>query len=334
MHAEADAWGREPRARTPFRAKDLGTLLRSGAKEWIEDKAPRLAAALAYYSVFSLAPLIVIAVSVAGLVFDDAASRARVVGTVAGFMGAAGAEVVEGILEAADKPRTGIAATIAGIAVLLFGALGVFGQLKDSLNTIWEVAPDPRLPFKRKLLLGLRRKFLSFAALLGTGFLLLVSLLASAALSALTSRFLGGKALVAEVVNFALTLLVATALFALIFKLLPDVRMAWKDTFVGAAATALLFVIGKTLIGLYLGRGAVGSAYGAAGSVVVVLVWVYYSSLVLFYGAEVTQIYANRHGSNVTLRRGAVPLTTEVALTQDEPWNEDRKNSRGEGRAV
>lgn len=287
-------------------------------KDWNEDKAPRLAAALAYYTIFSLAPLLIIVISIAGLVFGQDAARGEVMGTIRGVMGEDGAEMIGGLLEASNKPATGIIATVIGFATLLLGAAGVFGQLKDALNTIWEVAPKPN----RGIWGLLRDNLLSFTMVLGVGFLLLVSLLISTAISAI-GKYVAGDAfdqsIIWQIVNFVVQALVTFGLFALIFKELPDAEIAWRDVMFGAAITTVLFAIGRFLISFYLARTATGSTFGAAGSLVVVLVWIYLSAQILFFGAELTQVYARRYGSRIKPASNAVPATEEMRAEQGMP---------------
>jgi membrane protein len=225
------------------------------------------------------------------------------------------------MIASASQPKAGIIATVASIATLLFGASGVFGALQDALNTIWEVTPKPG----RGMLGMLRDRFVSFTMLLGVGFLLLVALVLSAGLAAL-GKFLGGLLPIPEAVlqamNFVISFGVITLLFALIYKILPDAEIRWSDVWTGAAVTALLFTIGKFVLGLYLGKGSAGSAYGAAGSLIVVLLWVYYSAQILFFGAEFTQVYANTYGSRVVPSPNAVPLTPEAQAEQGMPRRE------------
>jgi membrane protein len=279
--------------------------------EWSKDKVPRLGAALAYYTAFSLAPLLLIGISIAGLVLGREAAAGRVQDELALLLGAQGAHTVQDMIANAWQPRAGRWSLVAGVALLLFGASGVFGQLQDALNTIWEVQPDPH----RGIWGTIRDRFFSFVMVLGTGFLLLVSLLLSAAVGALTGR-LGA---IGPAVSLIASLLLATGLFAAIFKVLPDAEVRWRDVWVGAAATAVLFAVGKELLGLYLGRSDVSSSYGAAGSVLVLLLWVYYAAQILFLGAEFTQVWANRFGGRVQPARGAVPLRTEERAEQGIP---------------
>jgi len=221
------------------------------------------------------------------------------------------------MIASAWQPATGRWSLAVGVVMLLFGASGVFGQLQDALNTIWEVQPDPH----RGIWGTVRDRFFSFVMVLGTGFLLLVSLLVSAAVGALTDR-LGAAG---PATSLLASLLLATGLFAAIFKVLPDAQVRWRDVWVGAAATALLFAVGKELLGLYLGRSSVSSSYGAAGSVLVLLLWVYYAAQILFLGAEFTQVWANRFGGHVQPARGAVPLRPEKRAEEGIPEGRAQK---------
>jgi membrane protein len=276
------------------------SLLKEAASDWADDKAGRLAAALAFYSVLSLAPLLLIVVAIAGAVFGDEAARGEIVAQMRGLIGRDGAEVIQTMLENAREPKAGMLATIVGLATLLFAASGVFAQLQGALNTIWEVEP-----VRGRGVRGLiRDRFLSFTMVLGTGFLLLVSLVISAGLAAAGKRFGDGAALVWQAVNFVVSFGVVMLLFAMIYKVLPDVRIAWKDVWIGAILTAALFTLGKFLIGFYMGHSSVGSPFGAAGSLVALVIWIYYSCQIVFFGAELTQVYANRFGSRIDSRRG------------------------------
>lgn len=290
-------------------------MFKEAASDWVEDKATQQGAALAFYSVLSIAPLLIISLSVAAMVFDEQAARGQLVSEMGGLVGSEGAEAAETMLDSADQPEQGTFAAVVGIVMLLFGASGVFGQLQDSLNTIWEVRPKPGGGMWQLI----RSRFLSMGMVLGTGFLLLVSLVLSSAISGLGSylqdRWPGMETLW-HVLNFAVTMAVVTLLFALIFKYLPDAQIAWSDVWVGAILTAVLFAVGKLLIGLYLGKASVGSAYGAAGSLVVLLLWIYYSSLILFFGAELTQVYARRFGSRIVPKEGAERVTGDDRAQQ------------------
>ncbi len=293
-------------------------LLKQTFNDWNEDKAPRLAAALAYYTAFSLAPLLVIAIAIAGLVFGEEAARGQIVGQIGGLVGPEGAEAIESMVVGASKPASGIIASIIGVGTLLFGAAGLFGQLKDALNTIWEVQPKPG----QGIMATIKQNFFSFTMVLGTGFLLLVSLVVSAVLSGVVGYFQGvlpGVDWLWLVVNFLVGFAVTTAIFALIFKFVPDVEIAWGDVWLGAAATSLLFSIGRIALGWYLGNGSFSSSYGAAASLVVVLLWVYYSAQILFFGAEFTQVYARTHGSRIEPAPHAVAVTDEQRAQQGMP---------------
>jgi membrane protein len=272
------------------------TLFKQTWTEFQEDKVPRLGAALAYYTVFSIAPLLLIAVSIAGIVFGREAAQGAVQQQLAGVLGSGTAHAVNEMIANAAKPKSSTLATIIGILTLIFGAAGVFGQLQAALDTIWEVEKPKRAGWKGMI----KDRFLSMAMVFGIGFLLLVSLLIDTAISAMGgyigARIPGGEA-VLQVVQIAVSLALVTLLFALTFRYLPHVRVAWRDVWFGAVFTAILFVLGKFGLGLYLGKASVGSAYGAAGSLVIILVWVYWSAQILFFGAEFTQVYARTHGS-------------------------------------
>jgi membrane protein len=271
------------------------TALKETFKEFGEDKAPRLGAALAYYTIFSIGPLLLIAVAMAGIFFGQEAAQGRISNELDKIFGAQMAKSLEQMIEAAAKPKSGTIATIIGIVTLFLGASGVFGQLKDALNTIWNVETK-----KASGVQGfIKERFLSMAMVLGIGFLLLISLVFDAIISAMgpfLERFVGGEPLL-QGIQLALSFGIAIVLFAAIFKILPDLTISWHDVWIGSVLTAVLFVLGKFGLGIYLGKAAVGSAYGAAGSLVILLVWVYWSGQILFLGAEFTQVYARRFGS-------------------------------------
>ncbi len=282
----------------------VSAFLREVYSQWSGDHALTHGAALAYYTLFSLAPLLVLVIAIAGLAFGRAAAQGEIVTQLAGLVGPDGARMLEGMIVAASRPTSGIVATVASLATMFFGASGVVGQLQGSLNQIWHAPPPP--PTSSVVGSALRRRALAFGMILGVGFLLLVSLALTAALSALHVWISDRLPLFAELLapaNFALSFFVITALFAMIYKLLPDVSLEWRDVWVGAAVTALLFSVGKSLIGIYLGRAGVTSVYGAAGSLVLVLLWIYYSAQLLFVGAEFTEVYARFYGS----RRASSP---------------------------
>src|SRR5438874_10258278 len=258
--------------------------------EFTNDKAVRLAAALAYYSTFSIAPLLIIVIAAAGFFMGEAAVQQGIRQEMAQLIGEKGADAIV-VMVGAQKQGTHLAATIVGIVVLLFGASGVFGELQDSLNVLWGVQPKPG----RGVWRFIKSRFLSFAMILGIGFLLLVSMVITTILSALTGSLGNAVSMpgwMAHSANFIVSFAVVTLLFAMIFKVLPDITIKWRHVWIGAVFTSLLFTIGKYFLALYLGRASTTSAYGAAGSLVLILLWVYYSSLILFSGAEFTKAYA------------------------------------------
>ncbi len=276
--------------------KTLIKITQNAGAAWLEHDAPTMGAALSYYAVFSVAPLLLISIAISAFVFGEEAARGQIVEQIGGLVGKEGGAAIQTMIEHANKPGAGLLATLMGIVALVFGASGVFGQLQDSLNKIWGVTQKPGQAW----ITLLRHRFVSFAMTLGVGFLLLISLVLSAWLASL-GHFVEGvlppSAIVGRVMNLLLSFGVITVLFALIFKVLPDAQISWSDVWIGAVITALLFNLGKHLIGLYLGTSAVASAYGAAGSLVVVLLWVYYSAQILFFGAEITKAYATMAGS-------------------------------------
>ena len=283
----------------------LPLILKDTFRAFSTDKVPRLGAALAYYTIFSLAPLLMICIAAAGFIFGAEASRGEIMKSLQGAVGPLGAAAIEEMIKNAKQPGTGALAATLGFVALLFGASGVFGELQESLDMIWGVAPRPG----RTFLTLLRQRFLSFAMVLGVAFLLLVSLILTTALSAVLGYFsqrLPVHSILMHGINFTGSFVMITFLFAAIFKVLPDAKVAWNDTWIGAAFTAFLFSVGKFLIGLYLGNSSVASVYGAAGSLVILLVWVYYSAQILFLGAEFTQIYARRFGSKLEPKPHAV----------------------------
>lgn len=299
--------------------KSAWQFLKDVVYQWIEDSPFQLSAAVSYYTLFSLAPLLIICISVAGLFFGREAAQNQVVDTIGRTVGQESAQAIQAMIQnASDKPKTGMISTVVGAIALLFGAGGVVGQLQTSLNTIWGVAP------KRGLGVWgfVRQRFVSFAMVLAVGFLLLVSLVVSALLAGITellNSVFNGGAFIAHALDVVVSFAFITLLFAMIFKFLPDARIQWRDVWIGAALTSLLFTIGKFLIGLYLGTSGVTSAYGAAGSLITVLLWVYYSSLIFFFGAEFTQVYAAQYGSGVVPAENAQSLAAETAARQSPP---------------
>lgn len=291
-------------------------LLKEAGNEWVEDKAPRLGAALAYYTIFSIAPLLLIVVAVAGFIFGADAAEGQLFGQIRGLVGDQGAATLESMLANTNQPGSNTLATVVGVVMLFVGAAGVFGQLQDALNTVWEVQAKPGRGFWGFL----RDRFLSFTMVLGCAFLLLVSLVVSAGLAAVASIFGDWQTtLIGQVLNVVISFGVISGLFAMIYRFLPDVRIGWKDVWFGAAVTALLFTVGKWLIGLYLGHSSIGSTYGAAGSLAVLLVWLYYSSQLFLFGAELTKAYADRYGSRVVPTPNAEPVTEKAREQQGMP---------------
>lgn len=284
---------------TCFRWTDLKFLLSESISEWSRHKASRLGASLAFYTLLSLTPLLLIAVSVGGLAFGEKAAEGHVLDEIRGLIGPQGAAGVQALLAGTRHTGGGILATSLGLVTLLFGASGVLIELRDALNTIWEVQA-PQLPGLRTIVQMIKDRLFSFALVLAIGFLLLVSLVVNAIIAAAGTyfeSFLPAPEPVLHLANSLLSFLIITGLFAAIYKIMPDVRIEWRDVLLGAAVTSLLFTIGKLLIGLYLGKASFASTYGAAASVVILIVWVYYSGQVFFFGAEFTKTFATRYGS-------------------------------------
>lgn len=298
--------------------KTAWSMTKQTFSEWSDDKGGRLGAALSYYTVFSLAPLLLVVVSIAGLVFGQRAAEGSLFGQLSGLIGPDAAQLIQAAVAKAHQTKGGVLGTIIGIVVLLAGATGVVIELQDALDTVWKVEPKAN----RGLWGVVRTRLLSVAMILSLGFLLLVSLVVSAALSALSgwlrSAF-GNIAVLSWFVDAIVALGVISTLIALIYKILPDAKVAWRDVWVGAVATAILFMIGKYLIGLYIGRASVGSAFGAAGSLAVLLVWIYYSAQIVLLGAEFTRVYANRFGAKVRPSRQAIPAQSPAARRPPAP---------------
>lgn len=291
-------------------------LIKNTFQEWSRDKASRLAAALAYYTVFSIPPLMVVAIGIASAFTDRAVVEQQVVNQSAALMGQQGGDAIQTILNSAEEPGKGeLVSTLIGVALLIFGASGVFTQLQDALNTIFGVKPDP----KRGIMGLIKERFLSFTMVLTIGFILLVSLVLSTVLTAM-SDFVGGlvseAAILLWIVSFVISFGVFTLLFALIFKTIPDVKLGWRDVLIGGALTALLFKIGEYALAFYFDRSDPTSAFGAAGSIILLLLWVYYSAQIVFFGAEFTEVYAREMGAGIQPKDGAVPLTDDVRAQQ------------------
>ena len=282
-----------------MKTRDFVNLGMDTIREWQQDQAARLAAALAYYATFSLAPLLVLVIAIAGLVGGRDAAQGLVMAQVQDLVGKEGREFVQSMIENAAATPTGVTASIIGSVTLLLGALGAFNELQNALDRIWDVEPKPITRWSLRVQRFIFKRLLSFSMVLGIGFLLLVSLVISAGLSAL-NEYLGRVPLFSElmlqILNLIISLGLITLLFAMIFKFIPDIEIRWRNVWLGAAITAILFTIGKTLIGIYLGRTEVGSTFGAAGSLAVLMIWIYYSSQILFLGAEFTQVFTKRSG--------------------------------------
>jgi membrane protein len=288
-----------------MRLRDTIGLARQTLRAWSEDKAPRIGAALSYYTIFSMAPLLVLVIAVVGLIYGPDAVRGRIVEQMSGLVGKEGAQLVQTMIAKASEPRAGIIASVIGIGTLLLGATAVLMELHDALNTVWKVVPRPRRGWRGMM----RDRLLSFGVVLAFGFLLLVSLVLSAGLAAVGTRLQGtlpGWVVLAYVANYGISVLVVTLLMGTLFVVLPDVKIAWRDVWVGSFVSAVLFHLGKLAIGLYLGRASVGSPFGAAGSLAVLLVWIYYTSQVFLLGAEFTRVYVTRFGTRPQPKRGAV----------------------------
>jgi membrane protein len=289
-------------------------LLRATMSDWYEDRAQRIGAALAYYTIFALAPGLVIVMALAGLMLGPRA-ESQIIEQIRELIGKQGATAIEATIRSARNETLGATGTALALIPLVFGLWGVFGELQDGLNTIWGVTPKPG----RRIRDILKERFWSFAMVVGIGFVLLVSLVLSAWLAAVgtyVGSLLPAPPAGLEALNFVISFVVITGSFALIFKLLPDVKIAWRDVWLGAAVTSLFFTVGKFLIGLYLGKSAVASAYGAAGSLVIIVVWVYYSAQILLFGAEFTKVWTKRRGSGFVPEKTAVPVTQEARAEQ------------------
>ncbi len=331
MSRPRDNVGRETADReVRMKLKAFAELARSSASEWSDDNASRLSAALAYYTIFSLAPLLVIIMAIVGLVLGREQAGGQVAQQLESVLGPQMASVVQGIVQSASRPGSGIVAGIIGFIVLVVGASGVFYELHSSLNTIWDVQRK-----SAKGVMGvIRTRLPSFLIIFVVGLLLLVALALSAAISAF-GHFFGaavpGMSYLLQGANFILSFVVLGLLFAIIFKMLPDANIRWGDVWVGAGATSLLFVIGKLLIGLYLGRSTVASPYGAAGSLVILLAFIYYSAQIFFLGAEFTQIYANKFGSRIVPAAEGQPMPGEKP--GDAAYPSSPEHGQGDGSA-
>lgn len=300
--------------------KTVSSLFKEAFSEWVEDKAPLLSAALAYYTLFSIAPLMIIAVAIAGRFFGQEAARGEIVGAIQGIVGESGAHVIQTMIESARSPGSGVFATIVGIGILFYTASNLFNYLKVVLNMVWNVSSAPKRGIKGLL----KDRFLSILMVLGMGFLLIVSLAASVGISAL-GTFLersnqSGSILIWQAIDLIISFCVIMVIFAVMYKILPDAKIVWGDAWVGATVTSSFFMVGEVLIGFYLGRSGIWSIYGAAGSFFVVLLWMYYSAQIFLFGAEFTHVYANNCWSRV------VPNNSTLSSTR--VTNEMRKHKK------
>jgi membrane protein len=305
---------------TPNFFKKAWGLIKETFSEWSNDKAPRLGAALSYYTIFSLAPLLVLVISIAGLVFGRQAAEGRLLAQLSQVVGMDAGVALQSMVAKAGQHGGGVIATVIGVVVLMVGATGVVIELQDALNTVWKVVPKPGRGIKGLI----RDRLLSIGIVLAFGFLFIVSLVASSGLAALGSVVRGwmpGWLILGYALNYGVSIGVIGVMLAMIFKVLPDVKMAWRDVWLGAAVTSVLFHVGKFLIGLYVGKASVGSTFGAAGSLAVLLVWIYYSTQLVLMGAEFTRAFANQFGSHVVPSDNAVavpktPLARLAAETE------------------
>jgi membrane protein len=321
-----------------LRMREIGGVIEETIGEWSDDKAQRLGASLAFFTLLSFAPLMVVMVAVAAAVFGQEAAEGQLAWQIRDLVGPAGAQTIQELIRGAHKPGTGVIATILSLLILAFGASSVIIELHDALNTIWHV-PSKGRSLRVRIISFAKKRFFSFMLVFGGGFILLVSLLWSTWIAAM-GRFFGSSLPVPEFLLQVATVLVSfvaiTLVFGAIYKIVPDVPLGWSDVIVGACVTALVFTIGKQLLALYLGKVSVGSLYGAAGSLVTVLLWVYYSAQLFFLGAEFTKVYTRTYGSHVESKRqpgaskrdGAVFLTPDGTPSRSPPEQEKIKVSQ------
>lgn len=293
-------------------------LPRDAFSAWVEDFAPSMGAALAYYTIFSLAPMLVIVIGIAGFFFGEQVAQGEIFVQLNDMVGATAASAIEALLQSVSEPGKGIIAATVGVVTLMIGATAVFGELQSALDRIWKV-PNARRGGIRDLLF---KRLLSFGMVLGLGFMLLVSLILSAALAAFSKWWgsvLDGWSMVLDLLNYGVTFLIITGLFAMIYKFMPSVKISWRDVWVGSLVTSVLFIVGKWAIGLYLSTTDMASGFGAAGSLVVLLAWIYYSAQIFLLGAEFTRVFAQQHGSQAGLQAMAVAQATATAAATANP---------------
>lgn len=312
--------------------KEVIALAKETFTQWSSDNATRLSAALAYYAVFSIAPILIIIIAIVALIYGQEAAQGQIAGELRNWVGGDTAAAIQSWVQEAGKSKsTGIWATIIGFVVLLLGATTFFGELKNALNTIWGVTASPGHAISAIV----RDKVLSFSMVLSIAFLLLVSLVISSLLAGLSgwlATLISLPPILWKVVDFLLSFTITTTLFAMIFKILPNVQLRWKDVYPGAALTALLFTIGKSGIAWYLGTSSPGSSFGAAGSVIIILLWVYYVTCILFFGAEFTKVFRKRYGGEVLPDKFGMfadPLTTPGVATAEKNALENKAATVG-----
>jgi membrane protein len=300
-----------------FSLKSVGPLLKKSMSGFSEDKVPKLSASLAYYTVFSLAPLLIVIISLAGFFLGQEAVSGQLFHQISGIVGQASAKQIQEMISNASLSGKGTVSLIIGIVTLLIGATSMFGEMQDSINGIWGIKVHPKAGIKAVI----KNRLLSFGMVGTLGFLLLVSLAATTVVEGLGDRlkniFPGGSVVLFYIINLLLTLATTTVLFAGVFKVLPDAKNRWKDVWIGAGATAVLFLIGKFLIGLYIAKSNVGSTYGSAGSLIVLLLWIYYSSFILYFGAEFTKHYLVEYGNGIQPNKYAVPMEGSIVASAE-----------------
>jgi membrane protein len=307
--------GLHPRTHAVRFLRRFGTLLKESFEEWNADRMATISAALAYYAIFSLAPLLIIAIAIAGAVLGEDTARAQIIAQLAEAVGEEGAEAVAALIDNTTRPGAGLLATVIGVVALIFGAAGIFNQLRQAFVIIWDIVPDPNIKGLQAFLSAVRDQFLSVAMVLVTGLLLMGSLILSAVLSGAINFLSGYVAALAtawQTANVLVSVAILTLIFGAVYRYFPRLRLKWTDVIPAALFASVLFTIGRSLIGLYLGQSTISSTYGAAGSLIAVLVWIYYSAQIFFFGAEFSRVYADRYGSRAKSR-------STVRVDVDEP---------------